>query len=140
MKLTNDNAFIDTNILVYCYDANPSLKKERATELTKNIPSLFISTQVVQELACVMSRKYNTKWNVVLQTIEELKKDFSIAVNSINTIVKACSISDKYKFSFYDSLIVAAALECNCKILYSEDLQHKQIIENSLTVINPFAL
>jgi predicted nucleic acid-binding protein len=138
MKLTNDNAFIDTNILVYCYDANPSLKKERAIELTKNIPSLFISTQVVQELACVMSKKYNTKWNVVLQTIEELKKDFSIAVNSINTVVKACAIADKYKFSFYDSLIIAAALECNCKILYSEDLQNKQIIENSLMVINPF--
>lgn len=52
-------------------------------------------------------------------------------------MLKACRIADKDKFSYYDSLIIVAALECNCKILYTEDLQHNQIIENSLTVINP---
>ena len=44
----------------------------------------------------------------------------------------------RYKFSFYDSIIIAAALDAKCSILYTEDLQHKQIIEKTLTIINPF--
>jgi predicted nucleic acid-binding protein len=46
-------------------------------------------------------------------------------------------IADKYQYSFYDSLIISAALSCNCKTLYTEDMQDGQIIENSLTIINP---
>ena len=47
-------------------------------------------------------------------------------------------IRSKYKYSYYDSLIIATALESKCKILYSEDMHHGQIIENSLKIINPF--
>ena len=72
-----------------------------------------------------------------INTYEDINNNI-LYTNSIETIKKAYFIANKYKFSFYDSLIVAAALECNCKILYSEDLQHKQVIEKSLTIINPF--
>ena len=47
-------------------------------------------------------------------------------------------IKDKYKLQFYDSLIIATALENNCSVLYSEDMQHGFEIENTLTIINPF--
>jgi predicted nucleic acid-binding protein len=52
--------------------------------------------------------------------------------------VAACQIAEKYHFSFYDSLIIAASLECDCNILYSEDMHHGQIIENKLKIVNPF--
>jgi predicted nucleic acid-binding protein len=48
-------------------------------------------------------------------------------------------IAERYRFSFYDSIIVASALIAGCKTLYSEDLQHRQIIDKQLTVIDPFA-
>jgi predicted nucleic acid-binding protein len=57
-----------------------------------------------------------------------------------NTIFLACDIAKRYGFSFYDSLIIAAVLENNCTILYSEDLQHNQVIEQRLRIINPFCL
>ena len=52
---------------------------------------------------------------------------------------KAAEIAERYRFSFYDSVVIASALQSNCKILYSEDPQHQQVIEKQLTVINPFS-
>lgn len=54
------------------------------------------------------------------------------------TIIKCMDIKNIYKFSYWDSLIISSALENNCKILYSEDMQDGLIIENNLTIINPF--
>jgi predicted nucleic acid-binding protein len=58
--------------------------------------------------------------------------------NSESTIIGACNLADQYGFSFYDSLIIAAALECDCNMLYSEDLHDGQLIEGKLTIKNPF--
>ena len=68
----------------------------------------------------------------------EVSSDFNVFVNKPDTIERACQIADKFQYSFYDSLIIAAALSCNCKTLYSEDMQDGQVIENSLTIVNPF--
>jgi predicted nucleic acid-binding protein len=55
-----------------------------------------------------------------------------------NILVYSYSSTEKYQYSFYDSLIISAALSCNCEMLFSEDLQHGQIIEERLKIINPF--
>jgi predicted nucleic acid-binding protein len=52
--------------------------------------------------------------------------------------LKAIDISAEFKFSYWDSLMVSSALAANCKVFYTEDLQHGQLIENRLEVINPF--
>jgi predicted nucleic acid-binding protein len=54
------------------------------------------------------------------------------------TIEKALHLAQTYQYSYWDSLIIAAALEANCAILYSEDMQHGQIFNNQLTIVNPF--
>ena len=59
-------------------------------------------------------------------------------MNKEDTLLRACQIAGRYGFSLYDSLIIAAALESNCKVLYSEDLQNGQVIEGALTIKNPF--
>jgi predicted nucleic acid-binding protein len=56
----------------------------------------------------------------------------------IDTQIKAIELKDKYNLQYYDALIISTALENNCNIIFSEDMQHNQVIENRLTIINPF--
>lgn len=131
------NCFIDTNILVYCYTDDEPVKQQKALDIANN-PDTFISTQVLTELSNTLKKKFKLDWQAVEKVISEVSSDFNVFVNKPDTIERACQIADKYKYSFYDSLIIAAALSSNCKILYSEDMQDGQAIENSLKIINPF--
>jgi len=56
----------------------------------------------------------------------------------ISTQIKTLKLKEKYKFQYFDALIVATALENKCKVLYSEDMQHELIVENRLQIVNPF--
>ncbi|GAB1451925.1 PIN domain-containing protein [Draconibacterium sp.] len=132
-----DNSFVDTNILVYCYTNDEPKKREKALTVCNNMDT-FISTQVLTELSNTLKKKFKLDWKSIELVISEINSGFHIFVNKPGTIEKACQIANKYNYSFYDSLIIAAALACNCSSLYSEDLQHGQIIENSLTIVNPF--
>jgi len=129
--------FIDTNILVYIYSEDEPEKKTIAQKLLdKNI--LFISTQVVQEFSNTLKKKYKVDWKEIQTAIDEITSCSMVFTNQISTITCAISIAEKYKYSFYDSLIIASALETNCKTLYTEDLQHNQIINKKLQILNPF--
>jgi len=70
--------------------------------------------------------------------INVLIKKFAIPIEEIEMIDVALRIQARFHFSYWDSLIVASALENGCKVLYTEDMQHGQIIEDSLTIVNPF--
>ncbi|MFP4288666.1 MAG: PIN domain-containing protein [Bacteroidales bacterium] len=133
----NDNCFIDTNILVYCYTDDEPIKKQKALNIANN-PDALISTQVLTELSNTLKKKFKLDWKVVENVVSEVSSDFHVYVNKPTTIEWACRVADKYLYSFYDSLIIAAALSSNCKTLYSEDMQDGQVIENSLTITNPF--
>lgn len=71
--------------------------------------------------------------------IKEIIKETTTHTINLQTIERAWALKEKYKYGYWDSLILASALECGCSILYTEDLQDKQIIEN-LTIINPLKL
>jgi predicted nucleic acid-binding protein len=75
---------------------------------------------------------------MIRDTAEALEEEFELHPVNTSIIKKAIDIKSKYKFSFWDSLIVASALENKCGILYTEDLQHGQVIETNLKVVNPF--
>ena len=137
MKQMKDNSFIDTNILVYCYTNDEPFKQEKALAVCNRIDT-FISTQVLTELSNTLKKKFKLDWKNIENVISEINSGFLIFVNKPNTIEKACQIADKYNYSFYDSLILTAALACSCSILYTEDMQNGQIIENCLTIVNPF--
>jgi predicted nucleic acid-binding protein len=132
----NDNCFIDTNILVYCYTDDEPEKQRKALDIA-NRPNTFISTQVLTEFSNTLNKKFKLEWQTVENVISEVSSGFNVYLNKPSTIEQACRIAGKYKYSFYDSLIIAAALSCNCKTLYSEDMQDKQKIENMLTIVNP---
>jgi predicted nucleic acid-binding protein len=133
----SDNYFIDTNILIYCYTEDEPVKNQKALDITNQVET-FISTQVLTELSNTLRKKFKLPWKDIELVLSEVGSDFNVYVNKPVTIKKACFIAEKYQYSFYDSLIISAALSCNCSILYSEDLQDKQVIENKLTILNPF--
>jgi len=134
-----DNVFLDSNILVYSYSNSEIQKQEIARQLVADSNSL-ISTQVLQELCNIVTRKFKFNYEQAAIAINESCQNNSLHINTEDTVLQACQIAGRYGFSFFDSLIVAAALESDCTILYSEDMQDGQIIEGKLTVKNPFKL
>jgi len=135
----NDKIFLDTNILVYCYTATEPEKKAKALAVA-NLPNVVISTQVLKEFANILRKKFELSWPEIQTALEEVESNFEVHTNTAASIKSACMIADRYGFSFYDSLIIVAALETGCSVLSSEDLQHGQHIEESLVVNNPFKM
>ncbi|NJK29556.1 MAG: PIN domain-containing protein [Acaryochloris sp. RU_4_1] len=138
----NGNYFLDTNILVYTFDQTQLEKQDIAKQLVRkalNTRSGCISYQVIQEFLHVASRKFATPLstadcqNYLSNVLEPLCEVFS----STALFHRALEISSRWQFAFYDSLIIAAALSAESRILYSEDLQHDQKIDD-MTIINPF--
>jgi predicted nucleic acid-binding protein len=132
-----DNIFLDTNILVYSYSNNEINKRIISRELIAENNS-YVSTQVLQELCNIITRKLGFSFTDAINVSNEVTQNNNLHTNTQKTILKACQIAERYLFSFYDSLIVAAAIECNCTVLYSEDMHHNQIIENTIKIVNPF--
>jgi predicted nucleic acid-binding protein len=140
-----DKIFIDTNIFVYAFLDNSKNKKEHkkhleAKKLLESFDSsykIIISTQVCSEYYSALLK--NKISDIEIQhSLKELIK--AVDVNSISksTILTSMNIKNQYKYSYWDCLIIATAIENNCNILYSEDMQHNQIVDNQLKIINPF--
>jgi predicted nucleic acid-binding protein len=139
----SDRYFLDTNIFVYCFDSSDRRKQQKANTLVSAASrerSGIISTQVVQEFLNVATRKFAkpmtaAEARVYLQTVlSPLCEIFS----SVLLYDSALSIQSETGYSFYDSLIVAAALEGQCRYLYSEDLHSGHTIRG-VTIENPFS-
>lgn len=133
----NANVFLDTNILFYSYSINEPDKRAIARALLLENTS-YISTQVLQELCNTITKKLGFSFTDAIKVLEEMASNNNLYTNVQTTIVKACEIAECYRFSFYDSMIIAAAIESNCTILYSEDMKHNEIIEKTLKIVNPF--
>ena len=135
--------FLDTNILVYTFDSRMPAKQQKARQLVADALLThkgLISFQVVQEFLNVASSKFAHPLS--LQDCQEYLKNVLAplceVLPSIELYERAIEIGERWRYSFYDFLIIAAALEAECQTLYSEDLQHQQTIQE-LTIINPFA-
>lgn len=135
----NDKIFLDTNVLIYLYSKTELEKRNKIIKLLEN-KTLVISTQVLNELSNVLIKKFNFSVADILNVFEELSVLCFISIVRIGTIKKALTLNNQYKYSYYDSLIIASALDKYCNVLYSEDMHHSQKIENSLTILNPFKL
>jgi len=137
MKPTITSKFaLDTNILVYSHDNNGGIKQNIARDLI--IRSPIVSTQVISEYINVLKRILKISKEQLFRIFMPNLDFCSIAVVDIETLHKAEHIMHKYDLQIFDSIIIASAIESNCKVLYSEDLQHNQIIEGTLMIQNPF--
>lgn len=131
----SDNFFVDTNIVIYAFDAS-NAKGIIAKDLIISKP--FISTQVLSETISVCLKKLKLGKEVSFENAKYLMSICKVALLSKSTYLLAFDLSIRYEFSFWDSLIIGSAIENRCSILYSEDMQHHQLVENKLRIINPF--
>lgn len=133
------NAFVDTNILVYAAGgAEVDVRKKQIARELILLPHLHLSIQVLNEFISVARnpKKLNLSRNEESKWLREWC-DFKIGTLTFVTFEKALELNIRLQLSHWDSLIIAAALEGHCEVLYSEDMQHGQIIEG-LEIINPF--
>lgn len=133
----SDKVFLDSNVLVYAYSYNEPAKQLTARQIIQHQTTL-ISTQVLQELVNIVTKKYKYSYTDAQQAVMENLQNNQLHTNTTTTILSDCEVAQQYKFSFNDSLIIAAALESNCSILYSEDLHDGLVVKDKLTIINPF--
>jgi len=128
---------LDTNILIYLHDANQlSYKRDKANELIAQ--GAIICPQVVSEYLNVCQKRLKMpKHNALASFLTWLPYcELSVFQQSIYTDV--LSLMDKYQFQLFDAIIVSSALNSDCTILYSEDMQHNLIVDERLKIINPF--
>jgi predicted nucleic acid-binding protein len=140
---TNPVFFLDTNIFVYALLASEPLKKQRALQLVEQALASrlgCISYQVVQEFANVSTRKFAQRF-----TNEQCKQFIDAAMQPLNRVASspellsaALDLQQDTRYSFYDCLMISAALQAGAEVLYSEDLQHNQLIGGTLRIVNPF--
>jgi len=134
-----DKVFIDTNVLIY-FISNDATRKAIAREVILANPETVVSSQVINEFisTCLQKRLLS------LDAVTEVSNGFMRALqfNPVDaaTINSALKLVKKYKYSYWDSLIIASALENGCMALYTEDMQHGQVINNRLKIVNPFRI
>ena len=134
--------FVDTNIFIYSYDARDPVKQSKARQLIEDLMlegTATVSYQVVHEFfqfALVKAAKKMSHRDAHI-FLEEVFRPIASVPSTISLVSEAIRIQERYLLSWYDSLIVAAAQQAGCGVLYSEDLQHGQRI-GELIVRNPF--
>ena len=129
------DVFFDTNVLLYLL-SDDIAKADRAEALLAN--GGVISVQVLNEFAAVAVGKKAVNFTELKEILSAIRIACAVKPLDIETHELGLDIAERYQFSIYDSLIVAAALRARCAILYSEDLHHGQTIEQ-MTIRNPFA-
>jgi predicted nucleic acid-binding protein len=128
-------AFLDTNVLVYAFSTRDD-RTASARQLL--LDGAVVGVQALNEFASVARAKLGFTWAEVQEAVEKIlilcpnPRSLSLQIH-----LRALDISMRYKYSIWDGLIVAAALDAGCKILYTEDLQHGQVVEG-LRIENPF--
>lgn len=141
MNYTKGKFFVDTNLLVYAYDSSAGKKWKTSLEVLSllwNHRTGVLSTQVVQELFVSLTQKVKNpiRPEMAKEIISDLVQ-WPLVVNDGKNILRAIDLQIKYHFSFWDSLILQAAITSKSEFLLSEDFQDGQVIE-SVTIVNPF--
>ena len=139
----NNRIFIDTNILVYAYDNTNDIKHKRAKSILFSQDNekydYYISTQILNEFYSVIARK-KVKHSIIVKYLIEIIDNTHVVPLLLENTMIALNIKDKYRFAWYDSIVLATAVQNRCNILYSEDFQHNQIIEGVVKIINPLII
>jgi predicted nucleic acid-binding protein len=128
------DVFFDTNVLLYLLSDDVA-KANRAEALLAN--GGVISVQVLNEFAAVAVGKQAVNFSELKEILSVVRVACAVKPLDIATHELGLDIAERYHFSIYDSLIIAAALRAGCSVLYSEDLHHGQTIEQ-MTICNPF--
>jgi predicted nucleic acid-binding protein len=134
--MNDDFAFIDTNILIYAFSENDLSKKILAINAI-DMYTCIVSTHILNEFSNVCIKKLHYPIDQIHESIDQILDVCDLFIVDETVIHDALNIYDRYRFSYYDSIVVASAVKCSCRFLLSEDLNDGQIIGNT-TITNIF--
>ena len=132
--------FVDTNIWLYSLiqTSEEDTRHQIAAAFLDSVERPVISTQVIREATYNLIKKARMPEDSIRALITSWYQDCVVHESSEAQFLHASRLRDLYSLSYWDSLIIAAALDANCATLYSEDMQHGQIIDGKMTILNPF--
>ena len=104
----------------------------------ENVEQITVNSQVINEFISICIKKNILSLENAFKYAEEFMEIFNFSVIKKSEVRLTMHVKRRYKYSYYDSLITASALESGCNILYTEDMQNGQIIEDRLKIVNPF--
>jgi predicted nucleic acid-binding protein len=131
-------SFFDTNVLIYADDRGTPAKQRRALELIaehRRARTGVVSLQVLQEYFVTVTRKLRVDVAIARRKVE-LLAEFDVATPEVTDILAAIDLHRLHSFSFWDALILRAAKQAGCSVLFSEDMQDREI--DGLQIVNPF--
>jgi len=138
---TSPSSFVDSNIWIYALTRNRSGEDEAKIDRAREIVSFArhaLSAQVVAEVCTNLLRKAIASEAEVTELIDDFYREHIVLPIDQPIFRSSSDLRVRYSLSFWDSLIVAAALESGAQILYTEDMQHGLVVDGQLHILNPF--
>ena len=127
--------FFDTNTLLYLLSSD----NKKADWVSKNLQQHnVISVQVLNEFTSASLRKIKISNTELDEFLDLFTSTFQVRSLDMDTFETGLMVSRRYGYQHFDSMIIAAALQAGCERLYSEDMQHRQVIDKRLQIVNPF--
>jgi predicted nucleic acid-binding protein len=134
------NIFIDTNIWLYALlvPSPNDVRHDKAVVLLERIVKPTLSAQVIREVCSNLIKKGHAQESLIQQLLQGWYQECKVTESSLQQSLLASKLRQQYLFSYWDSHIVAAALDSGCQTLLSEDMHDGLIVENILKIQNPF--
>ncbi len=136
--MSADKIFVDSNVWLYAFIDNWGRKHELAHNLIKQTDNLAISSQVISEVCVNLLKKAGRDEMFVQRLIFDFYSNYSVTPITELIQISASRLRKRYSLSFWDSMICSAAIEMGCVKLLSEDMQDGLLINDQLTIVNPF--
>ena len=128
-------AFLDSNVLVYAFTVDPRATKAR--QLLQD--GATISVQNLNEFSNVARRKFGKDWKWLAEALDAIRVFCpSILPITLETHGEGVRIAERHNLAMFDSLVIASALQADCDVLWSEDMQHGMVVDGRLRIANPF--
>lgn len=130
--------FIDTNIWLYAFSRSQDIQKsQRAREIIRSTSQIALSTQVINEVAVNLLRKFQAAESDIRKLIRSFYRKYLVIEHTRAILLHASDLRTVYQVSYWDSLILSSALAAGATILYTEDMHNGLMVANQLTIVNP---
>ena len=141
--MTDERGFVDSNIWIYAVTQSgsipPNPRHEAAKVLIRTIQP-YISVQVINEVSYNLVKKFKFTESDIQTLVKSFYRTYTVCPMMDEVLLlEASSIRQRYNISFWDSMLVSTAIQSQCSIFYTEDMRHGLIVNDVLTIVNPFA-
>ncbi|HEY2083570.1 MAG TPA: PIN domain-containing protein [Verrucomicrobiae bacterium] len=139
MTQNNGPVFVDTNIWLYAFIRGQSVDKTPIAQAVISNQRIIVSTQVISEICVNLIRKASFSEAEIRELVAAFFQKHTVVLLNEETFLTASLLRERHGLSYWDSLLISAALNSGAARFYSEDMQDGQVIEGKLQIVNPFA-